>query len=343
MAPGATDEDIAAVVSRVEEVGGEAFVSRGVVRTIIGLVGDVDSFHHLNLRTLRGVADVHRISDPYKLVSRQHHPDRSTVWVGPAAHRVPIGPGTFTFIAGPCAVESHEQTYDAAVMARGAGATLLRGGAYQPRTSPYAAPGLGLAGLEILAEVRHDRPADRHGGGRRPGRRRRRRARRHASGRQPEHAELRTAARGRQTGKPVLLKRGLSATLEEWLMAAEYSCCAATSTWSCASAASGPSSPRPATRSTSRRSPSPRRPATCRSSSTRRTPPAAATWLRRSTRGLAAGAAGLLVDVHPQPESARCDAAQALAGSELRELAQVARRLPTAVGRTDAAAHLRLG
>ena len=72
MAPDATDEDIAAVVAKVEEVGGEAFVSRGLVRTIIGLVGDIDKFHHLNLRTLRGVADVHRISDPYKPVSYTH-------------------------------------------------------------------------------------------------------------------------------------------------------------------------------------------------------------------------------------------------------------------------------
>src|SRR5205814_8732699 len=67
----------------------DLFVSKGLVRTIIGLVGDIDSFHHLNLRTLKGVADVHRISDPYKLVSRQHHPDRSTVWVG-SATQVPI-------------------------------------------------------------------------------------------------------------------------------------------------------------------------------------------------------------------------------------------------------------
>ena len=116
MSPDATDEDIAAVVARVEAVGGEAFVSKGLVRTIIGLVGDIDSFHHLNLRTLHGVADVRRISDPYKLVSRQHHPDRSTVWVGPQDHQVPIGPDTFTFIAGPCAVESHQQTYEAAVV-----------------------------------------------------------------------------------------------------------------------------------------------------------------------------------------------------------------------------------
>src|SRR5687767_6706890 len=154
MAPDATDEDIAAVVAKVEGVGGEAFVSKGVVRTIIGLVGDIDSFHHLNLRTLRGVADVHRISDPHKLVSRQHHPDRSTIWVGRDGHRVPIGPDTFTFIAGPCAVESAEQTMEAARMAQSAGATILRGGAFKPRTSPYAFQGLGRAGLEILADVR---------------------------------------------------------------------------------------------------------------------------------------------------------------------------------------------
>src|SRR4249919_3997159 len=151
MAPDATDEDIAAVVARVEAVGGEAFVSKGLARTIIGLVGDIDSFHHLNLRTLKGVADVHRISDPYKLISRQHHPDRSTVWVGPAGHQVPIGPGTFTFIAGPCAVETPQQTLETAQMAKSAGATLLRGGAFKPRTSPYAFQGLGEAGLRILA------------------------------------------------------------------------------------------------------------------------------------------------------------------------------------------------
>ncbi|NYG56256.1 hypothetical protein [Nocardioides perillae] len=153
MAPDATDEDVAHVVARVEAVGGEAFVSKGVERTIIGLVGDLESFHHLNLRTLRGVADVHRISDPYKLVSRQHHAERSTVWVGREGAQVPIGPDTFTFIAGPCAVETAEQTLEAARMARSAGATLLRGGAFKPRTSPYAFQGLGVEGLRILAAV----------------------------------------------------------------------------------------------------------------------------------------------------------------------------------------------
>ena len=115
MSPDATDEQVAQVVERVESVGGEAFVSKGVGRTIIGLVGDIDSFHHLNLRSLPGVADVHRISDPYKLVSRQHHPERSTVWVGADGHEVPIGPQTFTFIGGPCAVESRSQALEAAL------------------------------------------------------------------------------------------------------------------------------------------------------------------------------------------------------------------------------------
>src|SRR6478672_160310 len=97
MAPEATAEDVERVVEKVESVGGEAFVSKGVTRTIIDLVGDIESFHHLNLRSMSGVADVHRISDPYKLVSRQHHRERSTVWV----RGVPIGPDTFTFVAGP--------------------------------------------------------------------------------------------------------------------------------------------------------------------------------------------------------------------------------------------------
>ena len=152
MAPGATDAQIDAVIDRVTTAGGEAFVSRGDTRTIVGLVGDVDKFHGLNLRTLPGVAEVVRISTPFKLVSRQHHPQMSTVFVGDT--RVPIGPDTFTLIAGPCAVETPEQTLEAAQMALAAGATLLRGGAFKPRSSPYAFQGLGERGLQILADVR---------------------------------------------------------------------------------------------------------------------------------------------------------------------------------------------
>src|SRR3954451_3500210 len=222
MAPDATDEDIAAVVARVEGVGGEAFVSKWLGRTIIGLVGDIDSFHHLNLRTLKGVADVHRISDPYKLVSRQHHPERSTVWVG-SSSQVPIGPETFTLVAGPCAVESREQTLEAAQMAKSAGATILRGGAFKPRTSPYAFQGLGVEGLEILAddgaatglpvvtEVVDARDVAV--------------VAEHADMLQIGTRNMANVGLLRAVGdaqKPVLLKRGMTATIEEWLMAAEY-------------------------------------------------------------------------------------------------------------------------
>ncbi len=150
MAPEATEGDIEEIVELVSTAGGEAFVSRGVSRTIIGLVGDVEQFGALNLRSYPGVTDVVRISVPYKLVSRENPPNRSVITVG----GVPIGPGHLTVIAGPCTVETAEQTLTAARMAPAAGASLLRGGAYKPRTSPYAFQGLGEAGLRILADVK---------------------------------------------------------------------------------------------------------------------------------------------------------------------------------------------
>src|SRR5919107_4516510 len=112
MRPGAAPAEVDAVVARVEGAGGSAFVSRGVQRTIIGLVGDIAQFQALNLRAMPGVGEVVRVSKPYKLVSRENHPSSSTVEVG----GVPIGPDTFTLIAGPCAVETPDQTLEAARM-----------------------------------------------------------------------------------------------------------------------------------------------------------------------------------------------------------------------------------
>ena len=334
MAPDATDEDIAAVVAKVEGVGGEAFVSKGVVRTIIGLVGDIDSFHHLNLRTLRGVADVHRISDPYKLVSRQHHPERSTVWVGRAGHRVPIGPDTFTFIAGPCAVESAEQTMEAALMARAAGATLLRGGAFKPRTSPYAFQGLGSAALAILADVREatglpivtevvdarDVPEV------------------------AEHADmLQVGTRNMsnfgllqavgEAGKPVMLKRGMTATTEEWLMAAEY--IAQRGNLDIVLCERGIRTFEPATRNTLDISSVPVVQAGSHLPVIVDPSHAAGRKdlvvpLARAAIGV--GADGVIVDVHPDPETALCDGPQALLGQDLRDLATAVRRLPPVLG-----------
>src|SRR5262249_13166340 len=123
MGPGATAASPDNVVSLVHEAGGEAFVSRGESRTIIGLSGDIDRFAAtLNLTGLPGVSDVVRISVPYKLVSREHRRERSVIRVA----GVPIGPDTLTVIAGPCAVETPEQTLAAAKMAMAAGASLLR-------------------------------------------------------------------------------------------------------------------------------------------------------------------------------------------------------------------------
>src|SRR5260370_9423110 len=133
MAQEATGQDVDAVVDIVTAGGGEAFVSRGVSRTIVGLVGDIEQFEALNLRSLRGVTDVVRISVPYKLVSRENHPDRSVVRVG----GVPIGPDTLTVIAGPCAGETPQPALAAAQMGKARGASLPRGAAVQPRTAPY--------------------------------------------------------------------------------------------------------------------------------------------------------------------------------------------------------------
>jgi 3-deoxy-7-phosphoheptulonate synthase len=338
MAPEATEEDVAHVVERVESVGGEAFVSKGISRTIIGLVGDIDSFHHLNLRTLRGVADVHRISDPYKLVSRQHHAERTTVWVGPQGSKVPIGPDTFTFIAGPCAVETAEQTLEAAHMAKSAGATILRGGAFKPRTSPYAFRGLGVDGLKILADVRAvtglpivTEIVD---------------ARDAAV--VSEYADmLQVGTRNManfgllqavgDAGKPVLLKRGMTATIEEWLMAAEY--IAQRGNLEIVLCERGIRTFEPATRNTLDISAIPVVQAASHLPII--VDPSHAAGRKDlvvplSKAAIAVGADGVIVDVHPNPETALCDGPQALLGNDLRQLAQAVRLLPPAVGRADA-------
>src|SRR5258708_31656 len=153
MAADASAADIDHVVSGVQEAGGEAVVRRGGAAAIMGLSGDIERFAAtLNVVGLPGVADLVRTSAPYKLVSREHRRKRSIVRVA----GVPIGPDTLTVIAGPCAVETPEQTLAAARMARAAGASLLRGGAFKPRSSPYAFQGLGEVGRNILAEVRQE-------------------------------------------------------------------------------------------------------------------------------------------------------------------------------------------
>jgi len=215
----ATQADIERVSEKVRDAGGEAFVSRGAVHTIIGLVGDTASFMGLGLDNFPGVDHLIQVGKPYKMVARGLHPQPTTVKVGPAA----VGRETFTIIAGPCAVESEGQALAAARGAKAAGATILRGGAYKPRTSPYSFQGLGERGLEILARCREDtglpvvtevmEPRDVE------------LVATWADALQVGTRNMQNFALLREVGatsKPVLLKRGFSATVEEWLMAAEY-------------------------------------------------------------------------------------------------------------------------
>ena len=339
MAQGASPSDVDNVVRRVESVGGEAFVSRGVSRVIVGLVGDVDLFATLNLDSMRGVAQVTRVSKGYKLVSREQGAGRSVVHVG----GVPIGPDTMTLIAGPCAVETPEQTLAAAQMAKDAGATLLRGGAFKPRTSPYAFQGLGESGLRILADVRAETglPVVTEVVG-------------------PEEVDmvaeyadmLQVGTRNMQNfallqavgaaGKPVMLKRGMIATIEEWLMAAEY--VAQRGNLSIVLCERGIRTFETETRNTLDISAVP---VVQRLSHLPVIIDPSHSGGRRdlvlplSRAGVVAGADGLIVDVHPDPESALCDGPQALVEEDLVELASMVDDLSVYMGRRPPVRQLR--
>jgi 3-deoxy-7-phosphoheptulonate synthase len=220
MVEGASEQEIEHVIERIREAGFQAHVTRGETKTIVAAVGANGRRHELEaLQAAAGVETVVAIATPFKLVNRQTKPHRTVVDVG----GVRIGGGEFVVIAGPCSVESREQMLATARAVKEAGAVMLRGGAYKPRTSPYDFQGLGLEALEILSAVRRETGM-------------------------PvvtevmsmedidlicEHADmLQVGARNMQNfallrklavvNKPVLLKRGPSATVKEWLLAAEY-------------------------------------------------------------------------------------------------------------------------
>jgi len=220
MKEGATAEEVEAVVQRVESVGARAHVSKGEMVTVIGAIGDREHVANLELEGYPGVDHLVPILKPYKLASAQYK--RGTRTVVEVDGRKVGGP-YFATIAGPCTVESREVMLDSARVVRDSGAQMLRGGAYKPRTSPYSFQGLGDAGLPLLAEAKAETGL-------------------------PIVTELmdvrdidavlevadvvQVGARNMQNytlltelgraGRPVLLKRGLSATLEEFLMSAEY-------------------------------------------------------------------------------------------------------------------------
>jgi len=206
------------LVAWLKRMNLDVHISQGAEVTVLGLIGDTSRVDMELLGSLEIVQTVKRVSEPYKQVNRKFHPLDTVIEVGTAK----IGGGNFAMIAGPCSVESEEQIIGVAMAVKAAGASILRGGAYKPRTSPYAFQGLGTQGLELL------------------------RAARAATG-LPICTELmdlrhldefhdidmiQIGARNMQnfdllkevgkTDKPILLKRGLSSTIQEWLMSAEY-------------------------------------------------------------------------------------------------------------------------
>ncbi len=219
MSEGATEQEIEHIIERIREAGYQPHVTRGTQRTIVAAVGSGRRHEIEALQVAPGVDNVVPIAQPFKLVSRQVKPQRSVVNVG----GVQIGGDKVVVIAGPCSVESREQLLTTAHAVKKAGASLLRGGAYKPRTSPYDFQGLGEealrilreasdeTGLPIVTEVMSTEDVDLL----------------------CEHADmLQVGARNMQNfallrrlatiRKPILLKRGPSATVKEWLLAAEY-------------------------------------------------------------------------------------------------------------------------
>ena len=219
MAAGSSDSELAAVRERIESKGLKAQINLGVERTVVGVVGSIPPDFKDEVELLEGVSDVVMISKPYKLASREFHPDDTIIKVGSAV----IGGPSPVIMAGPCSVEDEEQMVSTAKPVKKAGATVLRGGAFKPRTSPYSFRGMGEDGLKLLnlakqetglpiiTEVMATEDVDTVA----------------------KYADiLQIGARNMQNynlldavgelGKPVMVKRGLAASYEEWLLAAEY-------------------------------------------------------------------------------------------------------------------------
>lgn len=327
----AKDEDIDETVRQVQAMGYGVNLSRGEERTVIGVLGDERPLDWEHLELLPGVERVVRILKPFKLASRDARPENSIVRIG----NVAIGGEEITFIAGPCAVESREQIISTARAVKNAGAHALRGGAYKPRSSPYSFQGMAEEGLKLLAEARD------------------------ATGlpvvtevmaiEQVEivakYADmLQIGARNMQNfpllqavgkcDRPVLLKRGMSATVEEWLMAAEYLLASGNSR--VVLCERGIRTFETATRNTTDINAVPvvkrlsHLPVIVDPSHS------TGKWEyigAISRAAIAAGADGLIIEVHPHPDQALSDGAQSLKPELFAEMVQQVRKIAAAIGR----------
>lgn len=320
MKPDASEKAIENVTHMIEEKGLAAHLSKGTQVTIIGVVGDKSLLSDCNVELSEGVEKIVPVTESYKLVNKKFHPDDSFVQVGPSV----IGPGTLTVMAGPCAIENRKQLLDTAFAVKKARATFLRGGAYKPRTSPYSFQGLEEEGLKYMKEAREATGlpviCEVTSG--------------HAIESAVKYVDMvQIGARNMQNfellkevgraGIPVLLKRGLSATIDEWLNSAEYILAAGNP--NVVLCERGIRTYETATRNTLDLSAVP----VIRSKS--HLPiivdPSHATGVRAyveplSKAALACGADGLMVEVHPCPSCALSDGPQSLTFPDFEQLMQ---------------------
>ena len=326
----ATAQDLRAVEARVRELGFTPNLIPGATRIAIGITGNEGPLDAQLFANLTGVAEAVAVSRPWKLVSREVKPDDTFIEIGGAR----IGGGRFGVIAGPCAVESREQVDQAATAVKAAGAHFLRGGAFKPRTSPYAFQGMKEDGLKILAdaraktglpivtEVMDTRDVEL--------------VARYADvlqigARNMQNFSLLEAA-GAQ-GKPVMLKRGLAATIQEFLMAAEY--IVKQGNYQVILCERGIRTFEPATRNTLDISAIPV--VQAKSHLPIIVDPSHGTGDRQSVPALARaavalGADGLMVEVHPQPDRALSDGPQSLTPDMFKALMTSVRAIADVVG-----------
>jgi len=331
MQEGATERQMEAVINRLVDMGFTVHRSTGIVHTVLGGVGPVDDFDPVAFEVMEGVKECHRIVSPYKLASRHFKPAGTVIKIGD----VEIGGPEIVAMAGPCSVESEEQIAMSAEIVAAAGAKVIRGGAFKPRSSPYSFQGMGEEGLRIMRAA-----ADRHG--------------LLVISEVMDHVQipllseyadiLQVGARNMQNfnllrelgkvRKPVLLKRGIAATIEELLLSAEY--ILSGGNYEVILCERGIRTFETSTRNTM--------------------DIAAIPVLRRLTHlpvvadpshgtgkrdyvlpmaraAVAAGADGLLVEVHPDPDRALSDGAQTLHPKQFSELMRQIQAIATAIGR----------
>lgn len=332
MRPNTRQEDILALVEKLREMDLEVGITNGVGCTILGLVGDTSCVNVDKIAMDPHVERVMRVQEPYKKANRKFHPEDTAVAVGNAV----IGGGRFSVIAGPCSVESEEQIIEVAQNVKNSGAALLRGGAFKPRTSPYSFQGMGLEGLELLLEAKA------------------------ATGlpivseiMSPRYVDVfeekvdvvQVGARNMQNfdllkevgrmSKPILLKRGLANSYEEWIMSAEYImsggnenvilCERGIRTFETYTRNTLDVSAIPAVKQMSHL------PVVVDPSHA-----AGMYWMVEplAMAAIAAGADGLMIEVHNDPPHARCDGQQSLTPEKFGRLMEKARAMVELTGKT---------